>query len=250
MWKIPPAEIVAAVDFSEASAHAIRIAGAVAERFDAHLVALHAETLEAPLYFTHEQVEALERQRVAARAQAQQYLAAFVRQLTAHEFDAVVADGTPVEVLLRRAATADLIVLGTHGRRGPTRWWLGSVAERVARAAAVPVLVAHPTSTPETAAAMCARAFVALPSGAVGEAARQYARALTDAFRGELIEEITNHPAQAATSNQATLLVTPVSFQAFGDMSELVRSTNLPTLFVPEAPGLQAATLRGIVAAG
>jgi Universal stress protein family len=25
---------------------------------------------------------------------------------------------------------ADLIVAGTHGRRGPGRWWLGSVAER------------------------------------------------------------------------------------------------------------------------
>jgi nucleotide-binding universal stress UspA family protein len=36
---------------------------------------------------------------------------------------------------------ADLIVLGTHGRRGLRRWLLGSVAERVARIASKPVLL-------------------------------------------------------------------------------------------------------------
>lgn len=35
---------------------------------------------------------------------------------------------------------ADLIVLGTHGRRGLNRWLLGSVTERVVRTAPVPVL--------------------------------------------------------------------------------------------------------------
>jgi nucleotide-binding universal stress UspA family protein len=36
---------------------------------------------------------------------------------------------------------ADLIVLGTHGRRGVGRWLLGSDAERIARYAPVPVLL-------------------------------------------------------------------------------------------------------------
>lgn len=35
---------------------------------------------------------------------------------------------------------ADLIVMGTHGRRGLNRWLLGSVTERVVRAASAPVL--------------------------------------------------------------------------------------------------------------
>ncbi len=39
------------------------------------------------------------------------------------------------------AADADLIVLGTHGRRGLEHLVLGSVAEGVARRAAVPVLL-------------------------------------------------------------------------------------------------------------
>ena len=35
----------------------------------------------------------------------------------------------------------DVIVVGTHGRRGVQRLWLGSVAERVVRSSAIPVLV-------------------------------------------------------------------------------------------------------------
>ncbi len=38
---------------------------------------------------------------------------------------------------------ADLVVMGTHGRRGIVRWVLGSVAERVARLAQAPLLLVH-----------------------------------------------------------------------------------------------------------
>jgi nucleotide-binding universal stress UspA family protein len=55
----------------------------------------------------------------------------------------------------------DLIVMGTHGRTGPSHWLLGSVAERVARSAPCPVLVtpAHPAaakSAPAPEAALAA----------------------------------------------------------------------------------------------
>ncbi|HEX3853407.1 MAG TPA: universal stress protein [Polyangiaceae bacterium] len=44
---------------------------------------------------------------------------------------------------------ADLIVVGTHGRRGISRLLLGSVAEAVVRLAQCPVLVARPKALPE-----------------------------------------------------------------------------------------------------
>ncbi len=55
------------------------------------------------------------------------------------------ADGHAADVIVRRAAEerADLVVVGTHGRRGVPRLLLGSVAERVLRAAPCPVLIAR-----------------------------------------------------------------------------------------------------------
>ncbi len=55
------------------------------------------------------------------------------------------ADGQPADVILRRAAEeqVDLVVAGTHGRRGLKRLVLGSIAERVLRAAACPVIIVH-----------------------------------------------------------------------------------------------------------
>jgi nucleotide-binding universal stress UspA family protein len=38
---------------------------------------------------------------------------------------------------------ADLVVIGTHGRRGLARAILGSVAENIIRTATVPVLTIH-----------------------------------------------------------------------------------------------------------
>jgi nucleotide-binding universal stress UspA family protein len=52
-----------------------------------------------------------------------------------HPADALVADAS--------AWPADLLVLGTRGRRGVERLLLGSMAEGVARRASVPVLLVH-----------------------------------------------------------------------------------------------------------
>ncbi|SRR5450756_761138 len=39
---------------------------------------------------------------------------------------------------------AELIAMSTHGRTGPARWFLGSVADRVVRGAGMPVLMVRP----------------------------------------------------------------------------------------------------------
>lgn len=59
-----------------------------------------------------------------------------------------VEEGVPHECILEYAdeRDADLIVTGTHGRRGLDRFLLGSVSERVLRGATVSVLVARPSA--------------------------------------------------------------------------------------------------------
>jgi len=56
-------------------------------------------------------------------------------------FERAIREGTPNREIVAYAADhdVDLIVMGTHGRGGLDRLLLGSVAERVVRAASVPV---------------------------------------------------------------------------------------------------------------
>jgi nucleotide-binding universal stress UspA family protein len=56
---------------------------------------------------------------------------------------ASVARGVPHKVIRELAADHDLVIVGTHGRRGLQRLWLGSVTESVARDCPVSLLVFH-----------------------------------------------------------------------------------------------------------
>lgn len=57
----------------------------------------------------------------------------------------VLRNGRPADEILHVAKDihADLLVVGTHGRRGVPRALLGSVAERLVRTAPIPVLTTH-----------------------------------------------------------------------------------------------------------
>jgi nucleotide-binding universal stress UspA family protein len=61
------------------------------------------------------------------------------------EGEIVVVHGVPFQEILNtaKARQVDLIIMGTHGRTGLPHILLGSVAERVARMAPCPVLVAR-----------------------------------------------------------------------------------------------------------
>lgn len=61
-------------------------------------------------------------------------------------FDSLVGSINDLILAEARRWNADLIVLGTHGRRGPTRWVLGSTAENIVRRAPVPVLLVRAPS--------------------------------------------------------------------------------------------------------
>jgi nucleotide-binding universal stress UspA family protein len=61
-----------------------------------------------------------------------------------------VTSDTPVPGILRLAAElrADVIVVGTHGKKAIERWMVGSVSEQVVRKALCAVLVARPKCYP------------------------------------------------------------------------------------------------------
>jgi nucleotide-binding universal stress UspA family protein len=70
----------------------------------------------------------------------------------------VVIFGTPARTIVEHAKTngIDLIVMGTHGRGAVEHMLMGSVAERVVRAATCPVLTVRDNGTVRAATAMTA----------------------------------------------------------------------------------------------
>lgn len=82
-----------------------------------------------------------EAQRIEATIYLEQCLRA--SHATGQEMSGEVHSGPPAATILSLAAarSTDLIVMSRHGKTGVSRWGLGSVAEKVARFATVPVLI-------------------------------------------------------------------------------------------------------------
>jgi nucleotide-binding universal stress UspA family protein len=92
------------------------------------------------------QLQAIDRQKLA---EAQDYLEKVAAQLRARSLNVhtrVVAHEQPAVAIIEGAQkyAADLIALATHGRGGLKRLFLGSIADKVVRAASTPVLVCRP----------------------------------------------------------------------------------------------------------
>jgi nucleotide-binding universal stress UspA family protein len=79
------------------------------------------------------------------RSAAEQYLSHVAGRLTYEgvTIETKVPFGDPSTRMADYAeeSGSDLIVIATHGRSGPSRWLWGSVADRILRAACVPVLM-------------------------------------------------------------------------------------------------------------
>ncbi|MFC7137376.1 universal stress protein [Halobaculum litoreum] len=136
-------DILVPTDGSPAADAAVDHALTLAREFGATVHALYV--VDATAYSVLEAGttvvrDALEREGAAAVARIAE--AAEAANVPAVE---AVVDGTAYREILAYAADhdVDLIVMGTHGRRGLDRYLLGSVTERVVRAANRPVLTVH-----------------------------------------------------------------------------------------------------------
>lgn len=229
--------ILVPVDFGDASARAIAAAGVLARQSGATLQLLHAEPLEAPAYFTHEQLDAIEHQRSRMRAQAEAFLTRFGKAHTSSPFTSIIDDQPPAEAILRRARAADLVVMGTHGRRGPSRWWLGSVTERMLHHLERPLLV---VKAGDAVDGLFSHILVQATQPLKGDVALDWARALAGAFGGAATDARTGEP--HVDLGRATLLVVaaPSSYQAvwLSNTGEpLITRAGVPVLFAPEPAG-------------
>ena len=132
-------------DFSSASTMAFRRAIAEAKTRKAPLLILHVLAPIVPVVGEgYVSPAAYQEMSTASRAWAQKKLDRAVAQAKAARVRTrgLLRDGAAHEQIVRvaKARHAKLIVIGTHGRTGVARFFLGSVAARVAATAPCPVL--------------------------------------------------------------------------------------------------------------
>lgn len=137
--------IVCASDFSGASRRAVATAVTMAKANRAALILLHVVSpivrLAPDQYVPSTTWEEIE---IGTRAWAQEQidkLATRARKAGIRAA-ALLVEGEAAEEIVRvaRLKRADLLVLGTHGRTGVSKFFLGSVAERVVATAPCPVV--------------------------------------------------------------------------------------------------------------
>jgi nucleotide-binding universal stress UspA family protein len=141
--------ILVAHDFGDPARAALDYALGLASKLSAHVTVMHA--YELPVYDFEGMSAAVQLEGAiqnAARAALDEIVAESRR--SGADVNSVLRRGTPWNEITTAASelAADLVVVGTRGRRGISRAVLGSVAERVVRSAPCPVLTVHGPSEP------------------------------------------------------------------------------------------------------
>ncbi len=142
-------KILVPLDFSDAGVYAMRAAKSIAKLFDGSITPLHSympvsdiyspgmyglETMSAPTT-DPEQMEKTHKENL--------------REAVEHELpnnlidDYIITMGKPDQAIAEAARDFDLIVMGSHGRSGFSRFFMGSVSDKVLRTSHVPVLIVN-----------------------------------------------------------------------------------------------------------
>jgi nucleotide-binding universal stress UspA family protein len=145
----PIQRVLVPIDLSPDSLNALATACAMAKVFKARVRAIHCFQSSRfmagvwPDYPDFGTAYALDDIRRATLADFEHIMEAFDWMGVEHEYDFM--DGDPIQKVLELASTADLVVMGTHGRTGLSSAVLGNVAYSVMKHTEKPVLaIRHP----------------------------------------------------------------------------------------------------------
>lgn len=150
---LPIRKILFAQDFSPCAEHALPVALELATRFEAELHLLYVEVWSGDETWLGQSLQPGPRddhireqlgRMPAGGARAEAFRARGMRPIPAVEYDVAAA---PALLHYADHHDIDLVVMGTHGRRGVRRLLLGSVAEEVVRRAPCPVLTVRGACT-------------------------------------------------------------------------------------------------------
>lgn len=150
MFIVSLTTIVAGADLSAPSEQAVERAAALATLYQAKLILVHAVADDAPLsHLNNDVLQQLSEVSAAIHAEVAAMFAERMAALRSRgiEVELVSPVGPPGEQVAQVAKErhAELIVIGTHGNTGISRFLLGSVATAILRHASCDVLVSRGT---------------------------------------------------------------------------------------------------------
>jgi nucleotide-binding universal stress UspA family protein len=141
-------KILLATDFSSESQRALQYALSLAKSYEAKLLITHAVPPDAGI--TTMEMQLPVHDLMQSNAERNVALLEQTEELKSFPHEVIVESGEAWEVLNEAAGNKniDLIVMGTHGRGGIDKLFLGSTAEKVIRHASCPVLTVGPQVKP------------------------------------------------------------------------------------------------------
>ena len=139
-------KVLVPIDFTETSDKALDFAIDLAFKLDASVAVMHSYEIPVMGFPDGALVATVDvATRIADAARKGLDAAIQARASRGVQLTAILRDGVAWEEIraVAEETHADLIVIGTHGRRGIARALLGSVAENVIRTVKTPVLTIH-----------------------------------------------------------------------------------------------------------
>lgn len=134
--------ILCPVDFFPASEHAFNYAIALARNYGANIHVLHVVSAVTPTSYEFQLNTAEVLTQLRAHAEEKMKVLASRAEKAGVRARPETRIGDIDETIRHAVAEhkPDIVIMGTHGRRGFERWFLGSVTERLLRRSPVPVL--------------------------------------------------------------------------------------------------------------
>ena len=179
--------ILVPTDLSDFAGDALRWAGMLQRRLGAHLTLLYAnepwvpfDLLEGPAaWIMQNEPEFRDRLAKELRDHVERHLPD-----VGDAAETLIVDEAPAQAILDTAKSidADLILMGTHGRTGWRRVFLGSIAEKVVHHTGRPVLCIPPACPPAIGKILCPVNFTPIARMALEQAAT-----LAETFDAELL---------------------------------------------------------------
>jgi len=141
-------KILFPVDLSESSPKLVPYVTTMAEKFGAEIHLLFVARVFqyfSGIYVPHPSISKFEDEVVeGAKKRLKEFTEEYFSGLPGTKAEVIAGDISEEILKYTESKGIDLLILGTHGRKGLEKVVFGSVAERVAKASPVPVLLVNP----------------------------------------------------------------------------------------------------------